>query len=482
MSDFRTAWHERLKKVVQQGIRARTFAAFNANVDVIVHLDDGVVQRLLRDSGVSLSRVRARSAEALERIVNPEDFFTVLRDRLIAGKSFHITVDSSDLFTWLDDHFQNEKETMGGQAGIIANQMAELGAPALVYTPVLSPKQARLFHPDVRTPVISDTGELELVPAAAAARAGIGTKINWILEYGKGLVFHFGEETVTTPRANRVILASRPREAVMGFPPQLRPFLTDLAACMDVAFMAGYHYASHELPDGRSFAEYLADSVADLRALKAGNPQLRIHLEYVPMQDPELERKMLLGVGREISSFGINENEIRRVLREFGYEEEARRVEEAESAYTLYRGALALAGELGLDRIQVHNLGYYVLVLRKPYPVPAEEVRNACLYGSCVNALKARDGGYVRGDCVYQAAEIPLSDIGFTNLETLARDLGLSGQAQEAFLAQGILEEEDHILVAVPAHVVPNPVSTVGMGDTISSSSYARELQPLPVC
>jgi len=33
----------------------------------------------------------------------------------------------------------------------------------------------------------------------------------------------------------------------------------------------------------------------------------------------------------------------------------------------------------------------------------------------------------------------------------------------------------DHAVLIIPAHVVPDPVSTVGMGDTISSSAYAYE-------
>ena len=38
------------------------------------------------------------------------------------------------------------------------------------------------------------------------------------------------------------------------------------------------------------------------------------------------------------------------------------------------------------------------------------------------------------------------------------------------------MEADDHVMVLVPAHVVPNPVSTVGMGDTISSSTFAAEV------
>ena len=45
----------------------------------------------------------------------------------------------------------------------------------------------------------------------------------------------------------------------------------------------------------------------------------------------------------------------------------------------------------------------------------------------------------------------------------------------EDFTSTGIADLGDHYVLVVPAHVVPNPVSTVGMGDTISSSAYAYE-------
>ncbi len=45
----------------------------------------------------------------------------------------------------------------------------------------------------------------------------------------------------------------------------------------------------------------------------------------------------------------------------------------------------------------------------------------------------------------------------------------------EDFETEGILEMDDHYVLIVPAHVVAEPRSTVGMGDTISSSSFSYE-------
>ena len=240
--------------------------------------------------------------------------------------------------------------------------------------------------------------------------------------------------------------------------------------------MAGYHYAEPINVDGRTFDQFMTDSVNHLHALKEQNDDLVAHFEYVPMKRPELEPKMLQTICQEIKSFGINENEIKRVLREYGFEQEMEAIEQHERAYSLYKGALKLFQHMQLDRIHVHNLGYYVLILRKPYPVSMVEVRQSCLFASAVNAMKAKYGGYVEREQLAEAARLPLSEIGFEQLVGMAEELRAEHPQASDLLSKGYLEFADHYLVVTPAHIVSNPVSTVGMGDTISSASYAAEL------
>jgi len=237
--------------------------------------------------------------------------------------------------------------------------------------------------------------------------------------------------------------------------------------------LAGYHYAPTE---EKELAAYLESAMGSVRKLKAHNPKLRLHFEYVPMTAEEAEKTMLKAVAGEMHSFGINENEIKRVLRAFGYEHEREAIDSNECSYTLYDGTLRLMEELGFSRIQLHNLGYYVVLLKKPYDVSWEHVCQSCLYASSVNAMKAKYGGYVLQERLAEAGEIPLSSIGFRQLEMFAEEMRRRGvQVPQNFLEEGILELADHAVLIIPAHVVPDPVSTVGMGDTISSSAYAYE-------
>ncbi|HKM18249.1 MAG: hypothetical protein GX228_08320 [Firmicutes bacterium] len=466
-----TVWQRRVESAVKKAILCSVFAGFNTNVDAVVHCNGTSIASLLQDPDVSLDAANALDVSQIETIREKNEFVAVLKDALGKGKSFYIILENLELLDWLDQVFANRQELMGGQAGIIANQMAALEAKTIAYTSLLSKKQASLFFPEVLYPVFEE--DLQLIPVHQAYNPEDQLKINWIFEYAKGIEFDFGGEKIVTPRANRVILATRPPGVVMGFAGEIHEHLPELGSKINVGFLAGYHYAPSEEPD---LTEYLNEITNSIRMLRSGNPNVHLHYEYVPMKDQEDEKRVLTTISREFDSFGINENEIRRVLEGFGYLEERRDIDENERAFSLYRGALRLMGQLHFSRFHIHNLGYYVLMLKKPYPVAPEVVRDCCLFGSSVNAIKAKYGGYVIKDQLPEAVEFGLSDLGLRQLRLFyeeAKALGLD--IPDYFCEEGIWDHDDCYVLVVPAHVIPNPVSTVGMGDTISSSCYASE-------
>lgn len=464
-------WQERLRNVSARIPQVRTFAAFNTNIDAVVHLSPEILSHSIAKSGADLALVERKACDELPvSVKSPTDFLHVLRVQLAEGKSCHIVVEK-ELLPWIKQVFSDCVERMGGQAGIIANQMAALQATSVVYTRLLPPEQAQMFDERVVTPVLLDD-QLSLLPVRQVARPGDEVKVNWIFEYAKGVTFQFGTQQITTSRANRVIMATRPQGAVMAFSNELDPHLTSLGQAIDVAFMAGYHYAAPHDNDGRDFVSYLAYIRQSLCDLTRCNPGLRMHYEYVPLKHEDLESELLRSVCEQVNSFGINENEVRRALRKLGYEKLADDIDASERAYTLYRGALALLRELQLDRVHLHNLGYYVIVLRKPYLISVDDVIDASLYASALNAMKAMHGGYPTISDMPAAAEIPFSEIGDMQLKGFTHEM----RDMARYLGQGAWEQDDHYVLVTPAHVVTNPVSTVGMGDTISSSSYAMEI------
>ena len=466
-----TLWQNRVKKAVQNKIKTTTLAAFNTNVDVVVHLSQDNLAPLEADPRINVDAVERLVSEDIVEITTEDEFLAVLLAALKEGKSHYIVLRNLQLLEWLEEKFTVRQESMGGQAGIIANQMAALGSKSLVYTSLLSPKQGSMFFPEVQVPVVN--GELETRNVMDAVRAEDHTKENWIFEYAKGEKFEICGQVITTPRANRVILATRPEGIIMGFSPTMEDYLPQLGKELDVAFMAGFHYAP-TAPE--ELEPYLASSMASIHKLKRENPRLRLHFEYVPMSDAKAEETMLRSVASEIQSFGINENEIKRVLTILGYDSECAEIEAEERAFCLYQGCVRILKDLGFERIQLHNLGYYVVVLKKPYELDPRHVRESCLYASAVNAIKAKYGGYVLSEKLLEAGDIMLSEVGLGQLRGFGDEMRKHGFYVPAnFEEEGILELDDHYVLIVPAHIVPNPVSTVGMGDTISSSAFAYE-------
>ncbi len=464
-------WMELVREALQTHIDCGVFAAFNANIDVVVQVTPAQLKKIFVHEPACFvdPPLEPRRLWSVETSTH---FLALLQECMVEGKSYYGVMDMK-LAKWLDANFCAKNEAMGGQAGIIANQMAALGAKSHVYNPVLSAKQARVYHHQVMFPII--TNGLRWVPIDKGVNDS-WTKVNYIFEYPKETRYVFGSQEIVTPRANRIILGTRNHKAAMGFDKEMEAYLPELGQRFQVGFMAGYH---HGRIAGRAdtLASYIALSLKQLCSLREKNPELQLHLEYVPMQDSAEEVTLLEALIPEFTSFGINENEILRLLVELGNNALASEIKTNERAFSLYEGTLALFRHFKISRIQLHNLGYYILILAKPYPVLPALVRQACLFASAVNGIKAKKGGVVFADDLVEMRDYPLSQIGLRQLVSFAEEARTQGlPIPSDFTESGIMETSDHYLVLVPAHVVPNPVSTVGMGDTISSSSFVAEI------
>ena len=470
-------WQQRLHQAVQGELQGTSLAAFNSNVDVVVHLDPMSVQRMLNNNpDLDWDVISKVDVTKLVELRTREEFIAVLMDRVEQGKSTLLTFGDARLSKWLEGEFPTAQDKLGGQAGIMATQLAALGASSVLYSPILSKRQAEVLHEEVLFPLVNGD-KVKLALAKEAWRPQDPTRSPWVFEYGKGETFNFGHRQITTTRANRVIVVPSGKGIPMNFTKDFMDYLGDFARQLDVGMVAGYHLGGPDPDDRAVMREYLADSLYALKTMREANPQLKLHLEYVPMKDKGMEKEMLVTIGQGIDSFGINEVELGQVLSLFGENDLAREIAQEERAYALYQGGLRLFDLLGVERLHVHNLGYYVLITRKPYFVEPHKVRQACLYGSSVNAKRALTGRYAPREELARVGELLLSEKGLKQQEEFARELGEDHpEVARQIMEDGYGEMHDHYVFIIPAHIVPDPVLTVGMGDTISSSTYAMEV------
>ena len=121
-------WLDYLQEAVSTEINCRVFSAFNANVDMVITVRPGGRGQDLR----GLSRAPPDKSTGARRealLLLPA---SSLRSWKSAWRLENLTTTWSkrNWGEWFLEYFEEHTEARGGQAGIIANQMAALGAQA----------------------------------------------------------------------------------------------------------------------------------------------------------------------------------------------------------------------------------------------------------------------------------------------------------------------------------------------------------------
>lgn len=440
----RTRWKPEAEKV---------FVAFNANIDTVHRLSEKNLARAIRAAGEKEIFSKAKSPP--EKIETAGDFLSNMAYAIKTSGAREIVCKNPDVAAWAEKVFPPNEARVGGQAGIMANFLSRLGIEVVLYTPLLSKKQASLFEKDVMCPALRG-GKVSVVPAKNAVNSDM-TKTNRIFEFKEG--FRLGSSA--SGRANRFILASRPKGTEPLFPSSFEPHFADIFKGVDRAIFSGYQ--SEKVGHKRHFSK----AAREIKKIRKAQPNLLIHLEEAFVSSAGLEEEILEYIAKNVHSIGMNEVEARQVAScVLG------RAPKGNSLEELYIAGAAIAKKLDLLRVHIHYLGYYLAVVDKKYPVSPERVRNSLLFASLAAEARAETGALPSVGDICSEKIRGISDAGIRELEKLRENMGLC----RGFVESGICDMGGHYLIAVPTILFGRPKTTVGMGDVISSSAFAGEL------
>jgi len=463
------------------GVRG-VFVAYNSNVDAIKYICPGDIERLLRD--VDLEKVQEKIYSYPRQIDTPYDFLARLLIAMRDGKAAEVPTYSTDIHEWLTDNLVFDEARMGGQAGIISNLLASMDLKRVIaYVPWLSREQADYFveSDNLVHPVIRD-GKFALLHPTKAYNPDYKTKVNWIIEFPKGLPVRFGEEKFVVPRDNRLIISSRPPWIRIDMDEDIYSHLTDLSGQVDGAILSGYQMIIEEYEDGTTYKDHIRKSVDVIERLKEGDPDIRIHVEFTSIQNKLIRFAILNDIVRShVHSLGLDTVEVANALNVLGYEELAYSViRKGENAIvSLYEGAVRLLHELDLERIHIHSLGYYICVASTDCPVTPEEHLECLLFSSCVAASKAKRGAIGHFEDIALGLDVPVSQEGLDEIEKLGAYLVRQGVCSMDEFRDGCICTPHHNVLVNPTKVVDNPVGTVGIGDAISASAFVAMLSKM---
>ena len=398
---------------------------FNANIDVLYDTED-----------LDLD-FEAVEPENLDTLSNISDLKSLLKYCMEQGLNGEASLDS------LDYSFEGGQERVGGQAGIMANYLSNMGNSVIFYTPFLSQELADMINVNVLFPAFEDEFVLKNVRDASNTDR---TK--------KNLIFEFDSE-----KTGRTI-ASDP---IKGFGPYFRKSIIDSFDEMDQnlerVLLSGFHDV-----EGNKEAKL---EKARQQLEKIDTP---VHMEYVNTDD-ETAQKMVNKIFPKVESIGLDEEEAKQVKNLTSSES----IEDELTAGEAFELARDLNKDYGVERVHIHTYNFHIVVVEDGYQVGTEKIRDAMLFGEISAIKSAEKGGIVEKK---DRKGLEMENKHLKRLDML-EDFGDSFDIED-FARDGVGEIEDYRIAAIPTVIHERPERVVGMGDIISSGTFVGEVMKNP--
>jgi ADP-dependent phosphofructokinase/glucokinase len=468
MSQIQERWQQHYA-AVPETIRAlqdieTVLSVFNTNIDAVRRITPALFEELVDQADASPG-----GGDGPHEIATPADlirgFVACFRDGI--AKEWLITDEAT--YRWLDRHVGYDRLQMGGQGGIIANVMATCRIQhVLVHAASLPAQQSGLFVD--RENLLSADSAGRLRPVRTIDRAEDTPLIHWILEFRKGDTIQVGGEKVTCPKSNRFIATWDPLNFTLCLDQHFVAAVDAHERPLNYCMLSGYQMLTEHLSTGETSLDRIRASKQIVDRWRAQHDQLIVHFEYASTQDEAVRGQLFQEMSGWADSMGLNEQELIDVLEVTGQAGLAAACRRSLGAVNLFEGLRWVFQHCRIPRIQLHFFGLYVTLQAKGYRHTPAETRNGMAMAATVAAAKAGTGSIEKEENLLWAHGKPIGEVAERELLALAGHLAERDGAT-TLVETGIHEGEAFDVVAVPTIIVDQPVTLVGMGDTISSLS-----------
>ena len=438
------------EKVINRlGNIGRVLLAYNTNIDAIKYLNSRDLEERVNRAGKE--EVLRYSEELPEKIMSVQQLLGSILWSVKLGKAAELFVESCSTRFYMKLWGWDELR-MGGQVGIMANLLGGVyGIPVIAHVPQISRLQAGLFKDGpIYVPKI-ENGQLRLVHPKEF-NADEESCIHFIYEFPRGFtVFDF-----EAPRENRFIGSADDYNPNLFIRTEFRKNFDEISKNLDLAIVSGLQALTKD-----NYREPFETIRGHLEVLNDRN--VPAHLEFAFTPD-ETVRKAILDFLGNFWSVGLNEVELASIMEVIGEKRLAEKLlsNDPVDPIAVTEAMLKLAERAGVKRIHFHTYGYYLALT----DYKGEFVRDALLFAALAAAAKAKLGDVHSMDDIVKAMKVPVNEKAKPVEEALAKEYGME---------KGLAEVDDYQLAFVPTKIVEKPKSTVGIGDTISSSAFVGE-------
>ncbi|NLN19832.1 MAG: hypothetical protein GX162_11255 [Firmicutes bacterium] len=468
---IRNTWDQLYREHLPQGFATvrelpGVVVGIHSVIDGLKRLDVAQIEKILEeDPSLADAALEASQEDLVPGEINtPRDFVIGLFTSFSRGKALQLMIRQESVFNWILEKLGYDYLRMGGTSGNMANSLSPLGFPMVVYANPLTRELAELFVERPNLKVLAADGTLK-APKEAAQGEGIKA-LHMIVEYSTGDTVTVKGKKITTPRANRFIAAWNPVNNKLQIDPTWKENFLAIAGQFSHFVVSGFHILSERYPDGTTYADYLTPVADYLAEVRARHPHLRLHYEFASIASSQIRQGILKEILPKVHSLGLNEVELAAVLDDMGATEEAAALRKGEGMASVLEGMDRLMRSTGLDRIQLHDLGYYLTLVRPGY-ASRETTRTGLILAATLAASRTATGKVGTEEEIRQGLEFPFMDVALEKAVEIGEFIG-----DEQFATTGLGTWKEWDVAYLPTRVVPKPVLTVGLGDLISASAF----------
>ena len=435
----------------------KILCCYNVNIDSVGTIDGDRVTDYLKNHVKSTSR---EIGDLPDRISDMTDFLALLLAHTRNGTGGEYPLETPDAISessLLIRDGGGPVLRLGGNAGIAASVLSALGATTVIPNVAsLSQTQADLLEGDaIRIPVERD-GKIVLLKPRDAVR-GDEDAIHYVFDFTRETEVKSSGEVIVAPDNNRVIATYDPKNIAMHIDPAFKEFSDAHIEEMDGVLVSGLHLLRSRYPDGSTYQDHLNPIIDELRSWKSSNPNLTIHFESGDFLDGGICDHVISRISNVVDSIGMNEDEFLGGGSDVSAE---KIIEEAERSIN----------RLGVSRLCVHTRDFIVSIFDRSYIDCASEI-DALSFGASASAARAETGRVDRA----------LSDATMSDLKPSGEGVRECAIVQERFagtrVGNGVcVELGEYLACVVPSFWCAHPVTTVGMGDTMTAAVFLREL------
>jgi ADP-dependent phosphofructokinase/glucokinase len=390
-----------------------------------------------------------------ESIGSREDLLSCLLFCMQQGSGAEILIDNKAVARQIEESFSWQFR-LGGNAGIMANVLAALGARPVLNAPALGAKLASMLHAGVHVPAFSTS---EPGPAGGETKANLERDqdletemVHFVFQFKKGDLIASGQSRIIAPSDNRFIATYDPVNTRLLSSKHFDSYCLENIRKIDGVLLSGFHLAP--------FKEYqviFPQKIAQIKSWKDKNPQIFIHAEMGSFQSPQIMQSLFLLLPQiPVDSLGLNEDELAAAEGSTPGSLPARWQETMQAAKRLRE-------KLGLFRVAVHTRDYILSVMLVGRITAAIEL--SALQSGVDAAAALAATGFVTGE----PPEV-VNPVGLEAKEEFCRN-GATASGRGAFLQTG-----EAIISLMPSLLAKKPKITVGLGDTATAAVFFREL------